>query len=139
MNTKSKGNKHEKEMREIYSKAGFLVWSPGRSSRCIGPGKFISTPQDVFDAFDFIATSPIEIHWVQVKSNESHASEARTLIDTIPMPPGTIRVVVCRIKGKVGWFLAWVNRGAGWIRSETIENDLFEITPKDIGGGGHGC
>lgn len=127
MSSKSKGNKHEKEAREIYQRAGFVVWSPGRSSRCIGPGRFVSQPQDVFDAFDFLATTNIEIHWVQVKSGESHASEARTLIDTIPMPKGTVRVVMCRIPRKVGWFKAWINRGEGWIRSAVIQNDLFEI------------
>ena len=129
VNTKDKGDKHEGEARDIYERAGFLVWKPGRGSRCVGPNRFISTPNDVFGVFDFLAWSDIENHNVQVTSTDSHSSEMRKAIEKLPCPEGTVRVVMQRIPGHKGWFKAWVLRDktGGWIKSEVIQNDLFEI------------
>ena len=130
VNTKDKGDKAEKEAKDIYERAGFACWKPGRGVRCVGPHRFISTPNDIQGVFDFEAWSDVEIHYVQVTSTDSHSSEMRKAIEQLPCPDGTVRVVMQRIPGHKGWFKAWVLRDkvVGWIKSEVIMNDLFEIT-----------
>jgi len=109
---------------DLYQRKGFKTWKPANASRCVGPGRFISASQDILDAFDFVAVNKDEIHMVQVKSNESHASEARTLIDTIEMPKEVLRVVMCRIPGKPYHFKIWISRGGGvWGKDDVCNDD----------------
>ena len=103
----AKGKKYVNEAIEIWKSDGYVCWKPGNKAHFIGPGRVVSQSQDIFECFDFVATSTGDIMWVQVKSDESDCSKARKLIDDLPMPKGTLRVVLMRVKGKPGTFKRW--------------------------------
>ena len=116
----AKGKRYVNEAIEIWKSDGYVCWKPGNKAHFIGPGRVVSQSQDIFECFDFVATSENGIHWVQVKADPSDASKARALIDALPMPNWTIRIVLMRIKGRPGHFIEWIKIGNGdpWIREE---------------------
>ena len=135
VNTKSKGRKHEKEAMDVYEAMGARTWHPANSSRAIGPGKFISESQDIAECFDFMAWKEFCIDFVQVKSQESHASEARKAIDELGMPPPSkdiCYIVLMRMPRKPRRFIQWVKDGYGiwhrgtWPSQKQIE-DFAEL------------
>jgi len=103
----AKGKKYVNEAIARYVEWGDLCWKPSNKAIWIGADRCVSQSQDIFEAFDFVATNFDEITWVQVKSDESDCSKARKLIDDLPMPKGTLRVVLMRVKGKPGTFKRW--------------------------------
>lgn len=120
VNTKSKGRKHEKEAMAVFEELGARTWCPANSSRAVGPGRFISESQDIMEAFDFVAWHRYAIEFVQVKSQESHASEARRQIDDLGLPPPSLDLyytVLARIPRKPGQFIRWMkHRDGTWVR-----------------------
>lgn len=130
MSTKSKGRKHEKEAMAVYEKLGAGTWSPAKSSRCVGPDRWISQSQDIMEAFDFIGWNHRCIDFVQVKSGESHASEARKLIDELdlPYPSRDIAyIVLMRIPRKPRRFVRWIkDRQGKWHRGPWPEEYQIE-------------
>lgn len=129
-NMRAKGQKFVNEAIELYRQAGFTCWKPGNKAVWIPdrqhPGRrmAVSQSQDIFGCFDFVATCQHSIHWVQVKAQESHASEARTAIDKLPMPLHTLRIVLCRVDKKPKHFLVWqFDRTSIWRRG-SIEGKI---------------
>jgi hypothetical protein len=121
---REKGNKFVNEAKELFEKAGFIVWKPGMKAVFIAPGKVISSSQDIFECYDLVATSINNIIWIQVKSNESHSSEARTKIDELPMPNDTVRLVIMRVPKKRYLFRAWLKQTKeGWTKPFEISMD----------------
>jgi len=123
--TRAKGQKYVKEAIDIYIACGYRCWKPGNKAHFIGPGKVVSQTQDIMEAFDFLAWSEAEIHYVQVKAQESHSSEARQKIDDLKLPSGTIRVVMMRVSKKKHTFRNWVRRFDQW--SKPIDISLKQV------------
>ena len=110
VNTKSKGRKHEKEAMAVYEGWGYKVWAPANSSRAIGPGKFISESQDIFECFDFVAANEHNLHLVQVKTwdkSEAEPAKARKKIDALGFKWCANLVVMARLPRKPGRFVMW--------------------------------
>ena len=127
MTTKSKGRKHEKEAMAVFREWGYGVWEPANSSRCIGPNKWISQAQDIAGCFDFMAWNTNNLHLVQVKTwdkGESHACEARKLIDAGKFPIWSVNLMVmARIPYKPKQFVIWHYDAEfeKWIRYKSLE------------------
>jgi hypothetical protein len=121
---RSKGQQHVREAREHYKAQGMATWAPGNKAHFIGPGRVVSQSQDIAELFDFMAWNEAgDFSFVQVKSGESHSSEARTKIDKSGFPyQETNLVVMCRVPRKKGVFICWVKGCDGeWIRYRTDE------------------
>jgi len=74
INTYSKGNRIEKELRDIHEANGWLIWKPSRA-------RFQSN--DIFGIFDFLAIQKNTkglVTMIQVKSAMSHYYSARLMI-----------------------------------------------------------
>jgi hypothetical protein len=110
---------------------GFRTWKPGASVKRVRPGVFVSQSQDIARAFDFIAWNESEVHLIQSKSpgsNESHASEARKLIDSVGMDPTVVvQRVMMRVKRYT--FVVWTRQHDGsWKRNGTFtKGDVIDV------------
>ena len=105
--TRRKGTKHEREAMELYESWGYKTWKPAKSSRRIGD-TWVSQSQDICNLFDFLAYNEHNLHFVQVKSDESDASKARKAIDGAGLPIWSVNLVVmARLPRKPGKFIIW--------------------------------
>ena len=132
MKSNRKGNKLETEAMEVYNSLGFQTWKAAtkkiKKKRKDGGTYYISLQQDIAGVFDFIAWDDEEVHLVQVKSSESHASEARKKINNSNMSKtGVTQVVLMRIHRKKHHFIAWVLLEDGkWDRQEFNESRMVD-------------
>lgn len=120
---RKKGADKVKEAIAIFNEAGFRTWKPSMKAIFIGPGKVVSQSQDIYECFDFEATSEKAIIYVQVTHGDSHASERRTKIDDLKMPLGTVRLVMMRVPNKTHNFTTWVKSYSEWSKPFLITMD----------------
>lgn len=110
VNKKVKGAAIEKEAKDVFLEMGWHIWKPGRMARRLPSGKFISVPQDIADAFDFMIWNEREIRFVQVKSNMSDVYKAKKNIISKEFPniPFVYYEIMRRIERRPGMFEMYV-------------------------------
>lgn len=116
MTTKrQKGQNWVNELKTILEEKGYVCWKPGLKAIFIGKGKVVSASQDIFEAFDIVATNKDRILWIQSKSTSQDVYQsAKPSIDAIPMPKGTIRIITQRIPNVKHGFRAWIRTNEEW-------------------------
>ena len=124
-NTRAIGQKHVKEAIEIFESMGFTCWKPGNKAHFIGPGRVVSQSQDIFEAFDIVATrSHLKPHFIQVTTaspvdKESAATKRRKKVKKVPLSPEhTVCMVLARAPRKK--WICWALLDGKWIRSGVL-------------------
>lgn len=125
VNTYEKGNRVEKELRDILEERGNMTWKPSRA-------KF--NANDIYGLFDFIAVPTYQIEdaqhgrLVQVKSNDSHFYSARIKVRKWfkTLSPGLACLACCvALKISPGKFRIWQCR---YVNRELVEEEgVWEV------------
>ena len=84
MNSKQKGDKHERECEQILKNLRFLTMkSPRTMKRIFVKGKilYVSQANDFFNLWDVVAKKDKKTRWIQVKSTLPDVSSAKKAIE----------------------------------------------------------
>jgi len=86
MGTTSKGNKNQDRARKILEAEGYAVHMAQRTAYRTKTGRWISHSNDVFNAFDIIATKHGEKPlWIQVTEGMNNLPKRREKVDKVPL------------------------------------------------------
>lgn len=79
---KQKGDAFENLCKKKLEDAGYVVMKSPRKFIFLGPGKFVSKPNDYFNLFDLCAKKHNQTRWIQCKTGvlKTHVSDSKKAI-----------------------------------------------------------
>lgn len=135
---RAKGQKHVNEAIHLFEELGFLCWKPGAKAHFIGPGRVVSQSQDIFEAFDFLATRRdsklllVQVTTIKKGDGTGTATTRRKKAEQVPLPlQHTVPIVLGREHGKkwTAWLqLIYSGTVSYWKRIQLNNANEFKAT-----------